>query len=240
MSDQAAANFLPEAIAKPAPEAAPDILKVSEAFGHLIGKNLQSIGVKFDIAQVIKGLQDATKGKDSPMTELECVQAIAAVQEKLYKEQSQENLKSAESFLDTNCKSEGMVSLEEGKVQYRVEKTGEGALVEAQFSPLIRYTGKFLDGSVFGSSKEEEKISLDEIIPGLKTAVLGMKEGEKRVIYIHPDLAYGTQGILPPNSLLTFEVEIVKANAPVEVNEAGNTNVKAGSAEIAEPGDHVR
>ena len=39
-----------------------------------------------------------------------------------------------------------------------------------------------------------------------------MKEGEKRVIYIHPDLAYGTYGSLPPNSLLIFEIEVVKAN----------------------------
>ena len=28
--------------------------------------------------------------------------------------------------------------------------------------------------------------------------------------------AYGTNGYLPPNSLLTFEIEVVKANAPVQ------------------------
>jgi peptidylprolyl isomerase len=43
-----------------------------------------------------------------------------------------------------------------------------------------------------------------------------MQEGEKRTLYIHPEFAYGTKGILPPNSLLTFEVEIVKANAAEE------------------------
>ncbi len=200
---------------QPAAELA-DIAKISEAFGHVIGKNLENIGVKFDMAQVIKGLQDAANGKDSPMSEMECIQAIASVQEKVFKEQCVENLKRAETFLAENSKHDGIVSLEEGKVQYVVSEKGNGAEVEAHFSPLIRYTGKYLDGSVFGSSKEEEMISLDEIIPGLKAGLLGMREGEKRTVYIHPDFAYGTNGYLPPNSLLTFDVEVVKANAPIQ------------------------
>ena len=215
-----------------------EISKISEAFGHLIGKNLENIGVKFDIAQVIKGLQDEASGKASPMTEMECVQAIASVQEKIFKEQAAENLRRAEQFLADNTKKKEIVSLEEGKVQYTVQTEGKGSNVEDHFSPLIRYTGKFLDGSVFSASKEEETISMDEIIPGLKAGLLGMKEGEKRTVFIHPELAYGTNGYLPPNSLLTFEVEIIKANMPKVVEEE-----KAGvkpSAEIAEVKTDIR
>ena len=58
-----------------------EISRLSEAFGHVIGKNLENIGVKFDMAQVIKGLQDAALGKESPMSETDCIQAIASVQE---------------------------------------------------------------------------------------------------------------------------------------------------------------
>jgi peptidylprolyl isomerase len=39
-----------------------------------------------------------------------------------------------------------------------------------------------------------------------------MKEGEKRKVFIHPEYAYGTNGMFPPNSLLTFEIEVLKAN----------------------------
>ena len=216
-----------------------DIAKISEAFGHVIGKNLENIGVKFDMAQVIKGLQDAMAGKESPMTEMECVQAIASVQEKIFKEQCLENLKKAESFLAGNSKSDGMVSIEEGKVQYVVTSTGEGDQVETHFSPLIRYTGKYLDGTVFGESKEEEMISLDEIIPGLRAGLVGMKEGEKRTVFIHPDLAYGTNGYLPPNSLLTFDVEIIKANAPVQEATEDPKNVTPAQ-EIAEVKTDIR
>jgi peptidylprolyl isomerase len=214
-----------------------EIARLSEAFGHVIGKNLENIGVKFDMAQVIKGLQDAIAGKESPMSEMECIQAIASVQEKIFKEQCAENLQRAEAFLASNVKSEGIVALEEGKVQYRIIEKGTGDKIESHFSPLIRYTGKYLDGSVFGASKEEEMVSLDEIIPGLKAGLLGMREGEKRTVFVHPDLAYGTNGYLPPNSLLTFDIEIVKANAPLQ--EATETDSKTKN-EIAEVKTDIR
>ncbi len=203
-----------------------EISKISEAFGHLIGKNIESMGVQFDIQYVIKGLKDAAEGIDSPMTEMECVQAITEAQEFAFKEQSEVNLKAAEEFLKKNGKAEGTVSIAEGKVQYKVDKEGAGEALSETGAPMIRYTGKFLDGTVFGSSKEDERISLDELIPGLKAGLAGMKEGEKRTIHIHPDLAYGTRSALPPNSLLTFEIELVKANAPVQLETLETSNPK--------------
>lgn len=195
---------------------AKEIAKVSEAFGHLIGKNIDTLGVEFDIELVVKGLKDATNGKHSPMSESECIEAIATVQENAFKQKSQANLANAESFLEKNGSCKYITSIEEGKIQYKIEKQGEGPLVEAHGNPVIRYTGTYLNGSVFGTSKKDEVISLDETILGFQKGLVGMKEGEKRTLYIHPDYGYGTQGCLPPNSLLTFEIEIIKANAPDE------------------------
>jgi len=193
-----------------------DVEKVSEAFGHLIGKNIDTLGVDFDINYVIKGLQDAAAGKKPPMSETECIQAISAAQELNYQKQSEENLKQAEAFLQKNNKQKDVVSLDGGKLQYKIEKNGKGAEVQDHFNPVILYVGKYIDGTVFSRSKEAETISLDETILGFSKGLIGMKEGEKRTLYVHPDYAYGTQGVLPPNSLLTFEVEMVKANDPTE------------------------
>lgn len=211
-----------------------DVTKLSEAFGHLIGKNITSMGLKFDMVSVVKGLQDAAVGKTSPMTEAECIQALTLAQESSFKEQSSTNLTLAEEFLKKNTKTKGVVSLENGKVQYKIEKEGKGDTLQENSSPLIRYVGKFLDGTIFGSSSEDEMISLEEMISGLKNGIVGMKEGEKRTIYIHPDLAYGTSGSLPPNSLLTFEIEVIKAQAPISQEDLSSSIINT-SSEIAVP-----
>lgn len=212
-----------------------DIEKVSQAFGHLISKNLDSLGFEFEMKDVIKGIEDSIAGKESPMTETECVQAISLVQEEAFQKLATQNLDEANTFMAKNAKEEGVVVLEKDKLQYKLEKQGEGAVVEDHFSPMIRYTGKFLDGKVFGSSQEDELISLDETIPGFTKAIVGMKEGEKRTIFIHPDLGYGTSGYLPPNSTLVFDIEVVKANASPEQEDSFTSISKEGTREIALP-----
>ena len=52
---------------------------------------------------------------------------------------------------------------------------------------------------------------LDETIIGFQKGTEKMKEGEKRRLYIHPELAYGNQDLTKPNGLLILEIELVKA-----------------------------
>lgn len=198
----------------------PDLLKVSEAFGHLIGKNLETFNVELDSEAIVRGLKDALAGKTSPMSESDCILALGQIQETSFQKVAQENLKSAELFLEQNKKKENVVVMEEGKLQYICEKTGTGPQVTAHSSPLIHYKGFFIDGKVFGSSQEDEVICLDETIAGFTKGLLGMREGEKRTLFIHPDLGYGTSGFLPPNSLLTFEIEVIKSSISSEDREA--------------------
>ena len=133
----------------------------------MLGKNIQSLGIDFATEHVVKGLQDALAGQASPMSENECIQAITEAQEKSFKKLAVENLHKAAEFLSKNGKEKGVISLEDGKLQYKIDKKGKGSEVAEHNSALIRYTGKFIDGKVFGSSKEDELISLDETIPGL-------------------------------------------------------------------------
>jgi peptidylprolyl isomerase len=85
-----------------------------------------------------------------------------------------------------------------------------GALVEAH------YTGRLLDGTKFDSSRDGGKpllflVGKGEVIKGWDEAFLSMKIGEKRILVIPPDLAYGDKGMgtIPPNSTLIFEVELI-------------------------------
>lgn len=58
-----------------------DVAKVSEAMGHMIGRNLDALGLDFDLNAIAKGLKEESEGKSSPMNEDECIQAIASLQE---------------------------------------------------------------------------------------------------------------------------------------------------------------
>lgn len=187
---------------------------ISEAFGHLIGRNLENPGITFDMESIIRGMRNAVAGKPAPMSEENYEKMMAIIQEAAFDELARSNLDDAEKFLTDNAKKSEVKSLESGKVQYMILTEGTGPEVASNSSPLISYRGTYLDGTLFGSSEDAGgpvTLPLDQTIPGFAKGIEGMKEGEKRRIYIHPDLAYGTAGHLPPNSLLTFDVEIVKA-----------------------------
>lgn len=189
---------------------------ISEAFGHFIGKNLKSPGAEFNLESVIKGIRDGANGTPAPMSDQDYEIAMTKLQEQAFETMARENLKAAEAFMQTNNLEAGVIQIEPGKLQYLVLEEGNGDVVEAHASPLIHYTGKYLDGTVFGSSEEVGgpiTIPLDQTIPGFSKGMLGMKEGEKRRLFIHPDLGYGTLGNLPPNALLVFDIEIIKADA---------------------------
>lgn len=193
-----------------------DMKKLSEAFGNFIGRNLQSPGLSFDLEGIVKGIREGAAGQPSPLTEKEYEEMMAAVQEKAFKEISTANLKAANDFIEKNKKENGVTEVVPGKLQYSILKEGNGAVVEAHSSPKVHYTGKYQDGTVFGSSEEMGgpiTIPLDQTIPGFSKGIVGMKEGEKRRLFVHPDLGYGTTGQLPPNELLIFDIDVVKANA---------------------------
>ncbi len=199
-----------------------DVLKISETLGYLIQKQLNMPGFKFDLDSIIKGMRNGVEGKSAPLTDKEYEEKIAIIQKIAMTQLAEQNLKAAEDFLAKNAKEAHVVEIEPNRLQYLVLKEGQGATVQAGDTPLINYTGKFIDGTVFGSSEElgnPVPLPLDQTIPGFSKGLQGMKEGEKRRLFIHPTLGYGTMGHLPPNSLLILEVEVVKANSP-KVSEA--------------------
>lgn len=194
-----------------------DIQKISEAFGHFIGRNLNTPGVKFDVEAIIKGMREGVAGKPAPMNDKEYEEKMLKLQKIAYNKLSEDNLNAANQFLKENGSKQNIVEVEPGKLQYMILEQGNGVAVEPNDNPLINYTGKYIDGTVFGSSEEVGgpiNIPLNQTIPGFSKGIQGMKEGEKRRLFVHPDLGYGTMGHLPPNSLLIFDIEVVKANTP--------------------------
>lgn len=189
--------------------------KISEALGHLIVRQLKNPGFEFNLDKIVQGMQDERSGKPSPMSEEEYEQTIYTIQENLFLQTAEKNLAQAVAFLHINSETPGVTKLDE-KLQYKITQSGVGEEVGPESIPLIHYKGSLIDGTVFANSQERNEplsLPMQQTISGFSKGLIGMKEGEKRTLYIHPELAHGISGQLPPNSLLIFEVEVVKANS---------------------------
>ena len=197
----------------------PDTKVISETFGHLLTKNLETPGFKFDIDSVIIGMQNEANGLPSPLTEEQYEMAMNIIQKRCFEELASANLHQADQFMLENVSNKDVIEVVPEKLHIQVLEEGSGTSVQPQNTPLIHYTGRYLDETVFGSSDENEApipLRLDQVIPGFSQGLVGAREGEVRRIYIHPDLGYGTSELMPPNSLLIFDIKVVQADSNPE------------------------
>ena len=94
---------------------------------------------------------------------------------------------------------------------------GEGAAAAAGQQVTVHYTGWLTNGTKFDSSKDRNDpfvfpLGAGRVIKGWDEGVQGMKIGGKRKLTIPPALGYGARGaggVIPPNSTLVFEVELL-------------------------------
>jgi len=191
---------------------------LSEAFGNFLGRTISDPenGIHLNPEKMIEGIRNGVAGKPSPMTEQEYQKGMAQLRDEALEAKASENLQNADAFLKENEKKTGVVALIPGKLQYQILQKGNGPAVTETSTPKINYTGKFIDGSVFGSSEQTGPIAipLSQTIPGFRQGIVGMLKGEKRRLFIHPDVGYGKAGELPPNALLIFDIEVVEADSP--------------------------
>ena len=113
----------------------------------------------------------------------------------------------------------GPVVTLQGGVKYQILKPGNGDTVRVGDNVTVHYTLWLPDGTMLDSSKEERggrgpyptQIGVGAVIPGWDLAVPGMVEGEVRKLWIPSEYAYGEAGRpgIPPNTELTFEVEVL-------------------------------
>lgn len=117
----------------------------------------------------------------------------------------------------------------ESGLYYVIEKEGTGEATTPGTTMYVNYAGYLLDGTLFDTSIPEVakannifdaarpyealpvNVGMGQVIPGWDEGLMLLKKGSKGKFIIPSPLGYGENGagaMIPPNSILVFDVEV--------------------------------
>jgi FKBP-type peptidyl-prolyl cis-trans isomerase FkpA len=129
-----------------------------------------------------------------------------------------------DEFFANNKAKKGVVTTATG-LQYQVLTAGKGASPTEDDVALVSYKGTFRDGKVFDENPQAA-MPVAGVVPGFSEALKKMQRGGKYRIWIPSDLGYGPEEkknpqtgevMMPANSMLIFEVELLEFKSRAEV-----------------------
>lgn len=183
-------------------------------FGHVITGQAVVDSIKGN--DVLKHLVILRKGKeaeafDAPKVfEFEKANVGAKAEAKAKAEKEKMDKVLNETYASAKTSPSGL--------RYIIEKEGEGVAPTATSQVTVHYTGYLLNGNKFDSSVDRGQpatFGLNQVIKGWTEGLQLLKPGGKAKLIIPAELGYGANGyppVIPPNSWLVFDVELIKVN----------------------------
>lgn len=175
---------------------------------------------------------DNAKDFDAPETFEEELASAKAEEEEMVQRQLESRKENAERF---EALEEEARELESG-LKIHILEEGDGPKPDTGDQVRVDYAGYFEDGTVFDTSKEDLAVESGifdqqrkdqvgyspmtttygpdaQVIPGFKEGLQEMQVGDRAILFIPSHLAYGAGGaggVIPPNTDLVFELELVE------------------------------
>lgn len=201
--------------------------QISYMIGLDMAKSLEPIKDGLDVDVFAEAMKAQFAGDEPRMTDEQSLAVQEAFTTKLQARQAAEQAAAAAereaqgernkvegpAFLADNKDKPGVRTTESG-LQYLVVRAGSGAKPSQDDVVRVHYKGTLLDGTEFDSSYERgqpAEFGLNQVIPGWSEGVALMPVGSKYTFWIPSELAYGDSGggPIPPNAVLSFEVELL-------------------------------
>ncbi|PHQ28682.1 peptidylprolyl isomerase [Leeuwenhoekiella nanhaiensis] len=162
-------------------------------------------GDKMEQVEIIRVGEEAEK--------FNAVEAFRTFEGAREKRIAEERAKKAEAL---DKLSQGFKETKSG-LRYQIIQEGNGKKAETGKMVSVHYKGQLADGTVFDSSYKRNQpldfqVGVGQVIAGWDEGIGLLKVGDKARFVIPSDLGYGSRGaggVIPPDAILVFDVELV-------------------------------
>lgn len=164
-------------------------------------------GDKIDTLEILRVGEEAEK-----WNAIEAFRSFEGAREKRIAMQKAAQSKELEDL------SAGFETTDSG-LRYQIIQKGNGAKAQSGQQVSVHYEGSLANGQVFDSSYKRNQpidfqVGVGQVIPGWDEGIQLLHIGDKARFVIPSDLGYGAAGaggVIPPNAILVFDVELVDA-----------------------------
>ena len=184
--------------------------QVSEDLAHVVWDIMATYEGEYNFREVLLILKKLNAGRVKSKPLEDCYASLITSLANKATEKEILNLQTAESYLCEIANRNDIHEIVKGKLYYKTITTGLGEAIKSiENAPLISFREKTLNGEILSENTSGIRILPSEMIPGLRQALEGMKVGEKREVFIHPNLAYREFPKPEPYSLIVIEVALL-------------------------------
>lgn len=177
-----------------------------EFIGHILWERcLQDKDL--DPKDIVNGMKEASENIPSKLKTEEVMHLCLELEKQHFEELAKNNLETSVAFLKEINSQNDIQAIVQDKIYIKILQEGSGDRLLAHESGKFKMKAYRPDGDIFYLNEEGVTQSLEVAIEGFSKGALGMKTHEKRIIYIHPDYAYGLFHPFHPNTVVVVEVE---------------------------------
>ena len=136
------------------------------------------------------------------------------------------SIEANQKYLDNNKKVKGVIVRPSG-LQFRILQNGYGKRPQSTDTVKVYYTGTLINHIVFDGTSPglPASMKLNSVIPGWIEALQLMREGDRWLLTIPPNLGYGVRGSpggeIPPNQVLVFDLKLLETTPAPKRGDKG-------------------
>ena len=180
----------------------------AEYMGHLLWeRSLKDRSINYE--DILNGFNEASQKLPAKISDEEAMRIFFELEKQQFEELAERNLQQSVAFLKEIASQSGIMPIVEEKVYTKIVQEGSGEGLLAHESGLFKLKAYRPNETPFYENNKGIMQALNVAIEGFGKGALGIKIGEKRIIYVHPEYAYGIYNPSHPNTIIIVEVERV-------------------------------